>query len=134
MKYPALSVWQPWASMLSPEVKDIENRSWPLPEKLLNTPILIHASKKKDSFEWDIANEHYQTFTRMRESLQPLKEFNFGGVIGWAIFDKIVTESDSIWFAGEYGFRVKEYHELEFFPCRGQQKIFYVDLPKEYKL
>lgn len=136
MKYPALSVWQPWASMLISGVKDIENRYWSLPEKFLNTPILIHASKKVDHGEYEWANRIYEVETNFKHSLSPLLfgDYKFGGVIGWVVFDKVVTESKSRWFDGEYGFHVKEFHELEFLPCRGQQKIFYVDLPEVYKL
>ena len=142
MKYPALSVWQPWASMLVSGVKNIENRVWYLPEKFLNTPILIHTSKKKDQETWEIANHNYEVFTSLRESLAPLDDdcYKFGGVIGWVIFDKVITMEDDypdnyFWFDGTgCGFHIKEFHETEFFPCRGQQKIFYVDLPEDYKL
>ena len=136
MKYPAISVWQPWASLLVSGDKTYENRTWKLSPELIGKKILIHASKKKDKEEWETAADMYHVITNGKAALAPLEEdcFKFGGIIGYVIFDKVVTESESIWFAGNYGFHVKEFKELDFFPVRGHQKIFYVDLPKEYKL
>jgi len=134
MKYPALSLWQPWAIMLGPDIKDFENRSWSLPEKFLNTPILIHAAKKKDLEEWEYAASLYGKFTRGRASLAPLDDdcFKFGGIVGWVIFDKVTMDLTPFWRFNNYGFHIKEFHELEFFPCRGHQKIFYVDVPEGF--
>jgi len=42
-----LSVKQPWAYLLCAGVKDIENRTWKLPEKYKGERILIHASAAK---------------------------------------------------------------------------------------
>ena len=133
MKVPVLSVWQPWASLLVSGIKNIENREWKLPEKFLNQKIYIHASKKKDWFEFEIANQKFQSFMNNKESLQPSNSdsWKFGGIIGWVIFDKIVTESESIWYFGTYGFHVKEFGEIPFLECRGHQKIFYVDLKEQ---
>lgn len=48
MKYPAISVWQLWASALAHSVKHFETRSW-VPRDNYRGPMLIHASKT-----WDI--------------------------------------------------------------------------------
>jgi len=47
MKHKVLSVKQPWAYLLCARVKDIENRTWKLPEKYKGERILIHASAAK---------------------------------------------------------------------------------------
>lgn len=44
MKHKVLSVKQPWAYLICSGIKDIENRSWRLPEKHRNEWVLIHAS------------------------------------------------------------------------------------------
>lgn len=41
-----LSVKQPWAYLLCAGIKDIENRTWKLPEKYKGERVLIHASGK----------------------------------------------------------------------------------------
>lgn len=41
----ALSVTQPWATLLISGAKKIETRSWPAPAALIGQRILIHASK-----------------------------------------------------------------------------------------
>lgn len=139
MKHPALSVWQPWAWFLANGQKDYENRTWNLPEKFLNTKILIQASKKYDFKEINngldifLKNKTYRQLKRLTK-ISRTSFYDVGGVIGYVVFDKVVTESESIWFAGPYGFHVKEFKELDFFPVRGHQKIFYVDLPKGIKL
>lgn len=135
-RMPVLAVHQPWASLLVSGDKDFENRNWKLSEKFLGKKILIHATKKKDQVEWDYADSCYSVYTRQRESLQPLDSdcYKFGGIIGWVIFDKVVEYSDSIWFDGKFGFHVKEYQQTEFFPVKGHQKIFYINLPEDSKL
>jgi activating signal cointegrator 1 len=41
----ALSLWQPWASLIADGTKKIETRSWPLNHR---GPLAIHATKKID--------------------------------------------------------------------------------------
>lgn len=42
----AISVKQPWAYLLCAGIKDIENRTWKLPEKYKGERVLIHASRR----------------------------------------------------------------------------------------
>ena len=42
----ALSLWQPWASLIADGRKKIETRHWPPPPSLLGQQIAIHAAKK----------------------------------------------------------------------------------------
>ena len=41
----AITLWQPWASLISAGVKRIETRSWSAPAALLGERIAIHAGK-----------------------------------------------------------------------------------------
>ena len=43
---PAISLWQPWASLVEIGVKPEETRSWPAPQSLIGKRIAIHAAKK----------------------------------------------------------------------------------------
>ena len=51
-KMKAISIKQPWASLIAHGIKDIENRTWKCPQKYIGQKILIHASKvrTKDYF------------------------------------------------------------------------------------
>lgn len=46
----ALSLWQPWATLILREAKRIETRSWPAPARIIGEQIAIHATK---------GNEHH---------------------------------------------------------------------------
>ena len=43
----AISIKQPWASLIAHGIKDIENRTWKCPQKYIGQRALIHASKGK---------------------------------------------------------------------------------------
>lgn len=42
----AISLWQPWASLIACGAKPYETRSWAPPRELIGQPIAIHAAKK----------------------------------------------------------------------------------------
>ena len=42
----AITIKQPWASLIVEGIKDIENRTWPCPKKYIGKRVLIHASQK----------------------------------------------------------------------------------------
>jgi activating signal cointegrator 1 len=44
----AISLWQPWASLIACGAKPYETRSWAPPRKLIGATIAIHAAKKID--------------------------------------------------------------------------------------
>mgnify|MGYP000862248074 CR=1 FL=1 len=44
MKHKVLTVRQPWSYLICSGIKDIENRTWELPEKYKGERVLIHAS------------------------------------------------------------------------------------------
>lgn len=46
----AISIKQPWASLIVHGIKDIENRTWVCPKKYIGQRVLIHASAKNDGF------------------------------------------------------------------------------------
>lgn len=48
MLIPAVSVRQPWAWLLLHD-KDVENRSWALPERYVGKPLLLHTGKTEES-------------------------------------------------------------------------------------
>ena len=40
----AITIKQPWASLIVHGIKNIENRTWPCPKKYLGQKVLIHSS------------------------------------------------------------------------------------------
>jgi hypothetical protein len=50
----ALIVRQPWAALIAAEIKRVENRSWPLPDRFAG-PLVIHAGLKDDTTGWESA-------------------------------------------------------------------------------
>lgn len=84
----AISLWQPWASLIALGVKTIETRSWPAPEKCLGERIAIHAAKRsisqclRDVPEVDRA-ELLAPFSRLELKVLPL-----GAVVATATLDR----------------------------------------------
>lgn len=53
----AISLWQPWASLVACGAKPFETRSWAPPRALIGQPIAIHAAKKADKDAGAFADE-----------------------------------------------------------------------------
>ena len=51
----ALTLWQPWASLIAEGVKTIETRSWPAPKDLVGERFAIHAAAKMTREQRSIA-------------------------------------------------------------------------------
>lgn len=47
----AITIKQPWASLIVHGIKDIENRTWACPKKYIGQRVLIHAGKERDGQE-----------------------------------------------------------------------------------
>ncbi len=43
----AITLWQPWASLIAAEVKRFETRSWAPPEALIGERVAIHAAARR---------------------------------------------------------------------------------------
>lgn len=46
---PAISLWQPWASLIALGLKRHEFRCWVPPQKFMRRPVAIHAAKKMET-------------------------------------------------------------------------------------
>lgn len=112
-----ISIRQPWAAAILYLGKDIENRSWALPSKYVNKPLLLHAGKAKPrSGEWS-----WLLFERAMQC-GPLL---YGGIIGEITFGTSVRDHPSKWAEGGcWHWPVVTVRELAFYPCRGQLGIF----------
>ncbi len=118
----ALSIQQPWAWLIVNGHKWVENRDWPTN---VRGPILVHAGKKfdLDGYEWVRG-----AFPSI--ALPTPDAFDRGGIVGECVVSGCVTESDSAWFFGAYGFTLTDARPLPFTPMRGQLGFFAVEWPE----
>lgn len=107
----ALSIRQPWASLIISGAKDIENRTWSTTHR---GPLLIHASKRVD-----IDADTRGLLTRAEIDALPR-----GGIIGAVMVIDCVTSSPSVWFTGPIGWRLEDPRALPFIAYRGQLGLF----------
>jgi ASCH domain len=126
----ALSIRQPWALLIIHGGKDIENRKW---NTKYRGPILIHAAKANPRPEIHAAEQHIRNnFANPSKELatQVLMEnwavLQLGGIVGSAILSDVVTQSDSPWFTGPFGFVLTDIKSLPFRPMRGMLGLFEV--------
>lgn len=122
-----LSVRQPWAWLIVHGLKDIENRSW---STRFRGTVLIHAGKQFDADgEIGVRLKFPDLSVALPEQPQ---DYGRGGIVGMVDIVDCVTESDSPWFMGEYGFVMRNARPLPFFPMRGALGFF--DAPADFKL
>lgn len=92
----AITIWQPWATLIALGLKPIENRRWTPPAGTVGEPLYIHAGKRWDHDGFraaaDLAGD---AFPRDKDA------YPFGAVIGR------VTLADGHWSSacvrGQYG-------------------------------
>ena len=105
----ALSIKQPYPHHIFHDGKDVENRSWGTRGRGW---FIVHAGVSKT--ELDMQNA--------KEAAMPR-----GGVVGMARIVDCVTEMDSRWFFGPYGFVLRDAFPLPLTACRGQLGFFCLD-------
>lgn len=120
----ALSVRQPWAWLIVNGWKNIENRTWPT---YFRGHVLIHASQGMTRAEYNACITFVAGFA---PSLWPQipcpDELERGGIVGETVIIDCVTNHESEWFCGSYGFVLSESSPLTFSPCKGALGFFEV--------
>ncbi|PVX75593.1 ASCH domain-containing protein [Paraburkholderia unamae] len=119
----ALSIRQPYAWLIVNGIKDIENRDWPT---RFRGRVLIHAGvnyPKRDYADDAVA------YTRHYGIQYPQRDDMIGGIVGVATIIDCVSESESKWFHGAYGFVLADARPLPFVPCKG--KLSFFDVPPD---
>lgn len=114
----AISIKQPWSWAICNAGKDIENREW---YTSYRGNILIHASKTIDSYGYDFLNFRNISPPSRKTILK-------GGIVGVATIVDCVTESNSEWFSGKYGFVLNNQKPVDFIQCKGQLGIFNINI------
>ena len=115
----ALSIQQPWADLILYHGKDVENRTWKLPDKMLNQRIYIHASKRSDR---DAVEGWGFLFSGSPPGSDRTRR---GAILGEVTIAGCVTEHTSEWFEGPYGFVLADPVAYDTpIPCRGRLGFF----------
>ena len=127
----AITVKQPWASLIIHWGKDIENRSWPLPRFMRGQRVAIHSSAKLDKDEFASAMELIYSAGLPNFDNQPM-DMPLGSIIGTVEIVDCVTQSQSPWFCGEYGFVLKDPIPCEPIKIRGA--LGFWDVPEGVRL
>lgn len=110
----ALTIKQPWASLIVHHGKDIENRTWPTK---IRDRIAIHSSKRMEFVEQEAASCLALEITG---KIPFTREHELGAIIGLADIVDCVESHPSPWFCGPYGFVLARVHPLpKPVPCRG---------------
>ena len=125
----ALSVRQPWAYFIVQGFKPVENRQW---WTQYRGPLLLHAAKGMTRFEYEECMELAAAIVKSTCTAIPLptfEELERGGIVGQTELVDCVTNHDSPWFAGKFGFVMANATPLPFLPYKGQLGFF--DVPDE---
>lgn len=104
----ALSIKQPYPHHIFHSGKDVENRDWPTRGRGW---FLVHAGVSKS--EIDKHDEEEMALPR-------------GGIVGMARIVDCVTEMESNWFFGKYGFVLRDALAIPLVPFKGQLGFFAV--------
>ncbi|KQY27213.1 hypothetical protein [Rhizobium sp. Root482] len=102
----SLSIKQPYPHHIFHDGKDVENRDWPTKGRGW---FIVHASISKSEIDKD--DELQMAMPR-------------GGVVGMARIVDCVTQMQSNWFFGRYGFVLRDAFPLPLIPCRGALGFF----------
>ena len=101
----ALSLWQPWASLIVHGEKDVENRTWPT---RFRGRLVIHASKTADESDFTdpwIADRLSPSAASWIQPMGGLANAPRGALVGEVTVIDCVTRSESRWYQqGSYGF------------------------------
>ena len=131
----ALTLWQPWASLVACGAKLVENRTWKPAPKLIypGERFAIHAGRTFGVGEWeallDVCRER-------RIVLPPRERMPFSAIIatarftGWTDRAEEIAEEQRVWFAGPIGWVLEDVRELvEPVPFSGSRGLW--DLPAD---
>lgn len=117
----ALSIQQPWAWLILNAGKLIENRNW---TSNYRGELYIHTGVKFDQNGYDTVKLEFPDV-----AMPAPEDFERGGIVGKVNMVDVVTESDSDWFIGPYGFVFENPERVDFVKLRGRQSIFSFDFP-----
>jgi len=148
MIHKVLSVKQPWSYLVCSGIKDIENRTWKLPEKYRDKWVLIHASADRKSNLMALTREQYNDACDKFEwngAMKPVDQWSRSAIIGSVEIVDCRVNHQSIWAEYTRGWPSDPkviYHwvlanpilfEQPIIDVRGKLGFWDYDLPEEYE-
>lgn len=131
----ALTIKQPWASLIMRCGKDIENRDWRTNHRGL---VAIHTSARMQRADIEDACSMMRGFIPKfseriftAEALKSPERYPVGCIVGVVEIVDCVTGSESPWFCGDFGFVLRNPVAFETpIPCRGALGLWEVAQPQ----
>lgn len=121
-----LSLKQPWLYAVTNLGKPVENRRWPAPDWIIGQTIALHASKTDDK-------AGYEAIYRIDQTTVLPDFLDRQCIVATAKVVEVVTEHDSPWFFGPYGWVLDEVKTLDdWIPIKGHLGLW--RLPVEVEL
>ncbi len=153
----AITIWQPFASLVAVGVKPVENRMWsPLASELrVGQFVAIHAGSKYDRDSWEYVVMLSKRLKRegrwipRREAPWPISTIKpsrdtdsadvtpYGAIIGVAVLDEVRTEPrvfrddngeyEDTWWCGPVGWYMRDQVPFAAVPCSGSRGLWTVE-------
>ena len=121
-----LSIRQPWAWLIVHGHKTVENREW---NTQFRGEFLIHAGVGLVQRDYrEIQERALGELDIVIPDFTDLQQVPRGGIVGMAELVRVVTDSDSPFFFGPFGFELRNARPLPFVPWKGQLGWF--DVPR----
>lgn len=134
----AISLWQPWASLVALGIKKYETRSWAPGQNVIGEPLLIHAAKRKltlDEREWleglvdgypELNIPHFSDVDYPRGVI--VGKVNLSGFFKTELADVLSYFELDVgnYEPGRYAWMLKDAVKLEPIPFKGSQGFFNV--------
>lgn len=137
----ALSLWQPWASLVACGAKTVETRHWPAPASIVGERIAVHAAKRSSELhmlrapDFDRALHERADRVRMVDGRLPLGFIVATAVVSdcvrmdSALIDRVRDEQpDELafghWEVGRFAWRLAAVQVVEPVAYRGSQGLF----------
>lgn len=146
----AISLWQPWASLIPGEFKRYETRSWKPPAYLMGALLAIHAAKRWTPLEQAYTGRFIRQYPETAPLLRPEGYMNppLGAILCVCrLVDYIHTDDKNLpedvtdrerafgdWSSGRFAWRLEIVRVVPTpIPCAGHQGIWNweYDLPAE---
>lgn len=110
----ALTILQPWASLITHGDKRVENRTWRPPAAVIGTRIAIHAGAR-----WDNSfPERHQRYAEevLRKVYEGAGAFPTKAIVGTAVLARVAASREELgqgdraarWFAGPFGWVLED--------------------------
>lgn len=93
----AISIKQPWASLIAKGIKDIENRTWKCPKKYIGQRVLVHASYIRSDKDLSRDQNDNLTFNNLIYMVCPHYDLPRGAIIGSVLIADCVQNHPSVW-------------------------------------